>query len=213
MPVYDAILILGGGVRLGGELPPWARSRYDLGLELETGEPIICLSAGTTHRPLVIDEHGFPTFECVAGAQYMMSRGIPASRLFIETASWDTIGNAYFSKVIHVDPAGWRKLLIITSEFHMPRTREIFEWLYGLDPARSYEMHFAPSRDNGFDAETLAARRDKEMQGLSQFRMNTEGVQTLDELHRWLFTRHAAYTPTKSFIHDQRTAEIVKQSY
>jgi uncharacterized SAM-binding protein YcdF (DUF218 family) len=213
MPIYDAILILGGGVRAGGELPPWAKARYDLGLELETGEAFIALSAGTTHRPLVIDEHGFPTFESVAGAQYLMSRGIPGSRLFIETSSWDTIGNAYFSRVIHVEPAGWRKLLIVTSEFHMPRTREIFTWVYGLDQSRSYELHFAESPDTGFDTATLDARRRKELQALRQFQANCAGLRTLRELHAWLFTMHAAYTPAKDFLLDQSTEEIVKQSY
>ena len=35
----------------------------------------------------------------------------------------DTIGNAYFLRATHTDPAGWRNLVVITNEFHMPRTR------------------------------------------------------------------------------------------
>src|SRR5262245_32493778 len=149
MRKYDALLILGGGVRSRGELTPWAKMRHDLALELERGEPIVCLSGGTTHKAPPADEAGYPIFEATAGARYLLSHGVAPERLYVETASWDTIGNAYFSKVIHVDPAGWRTLLVITSVFHSPRTRAIFEWVYGLDPDRSYTLDFAESPDEG----------------------------------------------------------------
>ena len=40
---YDAILILGGGVREGGELPAWSKSRFDLALKRAQGEFFVCL--------------------------------------------------------------------------------------------------------------------------------------------------------------------------
>ncbi len=52
---------------------------------------------------------------------------MPAERIWAETASLDTIGNAYFARVIHTDPAGLRRLLVVNSAFHMPRTRMIFD--------------------------------------------------------------------------------------
>lgn len=32
-------------------------------------------------------------------------------------------------------PRGWRRLAVITSDFHMPRSQAIFEWLFGLQGA------------------------------------------------------------------------------
>ena len=42
------------------------------------------------------------------------------------------VGNAYFALTIHAIPAGWRRLAVVTSDFHMPRTRDLFEAAAGL---------------------------------------------------------------------------------
>jgi hypothetical protein len=213
MATYDAILILGGGVREGGNLPPWAQRRYDLALEIQSGEPLVCLSAATTHRAPPLDEHGFPIFEAVAGARYLFSRGVPAGRLYIEAASWDTIGNAYFAKCMHVDPAGWFKLLVITSAFHMPRSRVVFEWVYGLDPDRKYDLSFVEASDEGLDLTAIEARKRKEAEALEKFRRIADVIHSVPELHRWLFTEHAAYNVTGDSRAHRSTDPGVLSSY
>jgi len=150
MSNYDAILILGGGVHECGKLPLWVEARLQRALDLEQGEPIITLSVGTTHKPPPLDEHGFPIFESVAAASYLADHGIAPERILVEATSYDTIGNAYFSRVIHVDPAGFRRLLIITSAFHMPRTEAVFRWVYGLDaPAGGVRAPFRSDARRG----------------------------------------------------------------
>jgi uncharacterized SAM-binding protein YcdF (DUF218 family) len=106
---YDAILIPGGGVREGGLLPSWVRRRLDRALELHRGEFVIALNAGTPHRPPPLDGNGFPIFESVAAARYLISAGILQELILTETHSYDTIGNAYFSRVIHADPQRLRR--------------------------------------------------------------------------------------------------------
>jgi uncharacterized SAM-binding protein YcdF (DUF218 family) len=187
MNPHDAVLVLGGGVREGGALPSWAEARFDLAFELQPEGPFVCLSAGTTHRPPPLED-GFPIAESVAGARYLLSRGVPASRIRIENASYDTIGNAYFAKVMHVDPCGWCRLLVITTEFHMPRTRAIFEWVFGFERGR-YELDFAASADSG----DVEFRRRKEAEALEGFRRVQPGIRSLRQLHEWLFTDHQAY--------------------
>lgn len=189
--MYDAILILGGGVRERGELPPWVAVRFDLALELARGEPLVCLSAGTTHRPPPIED-GFPIAESVAGSRYLLRRGVPASRIRIENASYDTIGNAYFAKLIHVDPPEWRKLLIITSEFHMPRTQAVFDWIYGFEPGR-YQIDYRATPDCGLAPEHLSLRREKEREALKAFERLRRQLGSLRTVHEWLFTEHEAY--------------------
>ncbi len=196
MATYDAILILGGGVREGGDLPPWAQRRYDVALEIQSGEPLVCLSAATTHRAPPLDEYGFPIFEAFAGARYLFNKGVPRERLYIEAASWDTIGNAYFAKCLHVDPAGWRKLAVVTSAFHMPRSRAIFNWVYGLDPEKKYEITFREAPDDGLDRTMMEARVRKEAEALDVFRGLPGRIRSLPQLHQWLFTEHSAYNVT-----------------
>src|SRR5215831_15708372 len=126
---YDAVIVPGGGVRQGGELSPWVKDRFDVAIERSGKAPIVCLSAGTPHRPNPLDETGRPIFEASAGAHYLLRKGFPAERIYIEAASWDTVGNAYFARTMHTDPSGCRRLLVITSEHHMARTAAIFRWV------------------------------------------------------------------------------------
>src|SRR5215831_13344947 len=118
---YDAVIVPGGGVREGDELPPWVKDRFDVAIERSGEAPIVCLLAGTVHRPNPLDQTGRAIFEASAGAQYLLRKGFPAERIYIELASWDTVGNAYFARTVHTDPSGWRRLLVITSEHHVAR--------------------------------------------------------------------------------------------
>jgi len=198
-------------VREGGELPPWAAARFDLALERQSGEPLVCLSAGTTHRPPPLED-GFPIPESVAGARYLLSRGVSPNRIRVENTSYDTIGNAYFAKLLFVDPSSWTRLLIVTSEFHMPRTRAIFEWVFGLDD-RLYELTFEASPDAGITPDALQFRREKERQGLAGFEQVKQRIQSLHELHEWLFTAHQAYSANGRWKQERSQDPRVVESY
>jgi uncharacterized SAM-binding protein YcdF (DUF218 family) len=191
---YDAILVPGGGVRDGGTLPLWVLRRLELAVELARGAYIVTLSAGTTHRPPPINKRGFPIFEADAGAKYLIGAGVAADRILVERYSYDTIGNAYFSRVVHVDPQGFRRLMVITSEFHLPRTKSVFEWVYGLTPqAADYSLHFEGVPDDGVDRAALEERREKERQGMDALMDLIPRLTTMSDFHRWLFTEHRAY--------------------
>jgi hypothetical protein len=194
MDAYDAILVPGGGVREGGELPLWVKRRFDRVIEIYKNEYVITLSAGTLLKPPPLDDRGFTIFESVAGAQYLIKNGIPPKKILVETCSYDTIGNAYFARVIHVDPRGFIKLLVITSEFHMPRTERIFRWVFGLSPiSSSYELSFEAVSDVGMDEKALKTRKLAEKANIARLTITKSRIHTLEELHKWLFTKHDAY--------------------
>ncbi|MDX1984251.1 MAG: YdcF family protein [Bryobacteraceae bacterium] len=191
---FDAILIPGGGVRPGGVLPPWADARVSLAASLYQGEYLIALSGGTPHRPPPLDEAGFPIFESVAAARRLRELGIPQNRILTETASYDTIGNAYFARVIHTDPAGFRSLAVVTSEFHMPRVERIFQWVFALDAGeRTYQLTFFPAQNAGLNGDTLALRRQKERDSVEQLELTMASLRDLKSLQNWLFLHHSAY--------------------
>lgn len=199
MNTYDAILVPGGGVREGGELPIWVRRRFDKAIEIFDNEYIIALSAGTTLRPPPLDNSGFPVFESVAGANYLVNNGISPKKILIETCSYDTIGNAFFARVIHVDPRKFKKLLIITSEFHMPRTENIFRWVFALQPTfENYELNFLSVTDEGMDKTALVTRKTAEKVNLAKFKLTKKRIRSFDELHKWIFTEHDAYSVSVS---------------
>jgi uncharacterized SAM-binding protein YcdF (DUF218 family) len=195
-PGYDAILVLGGGVRDNGDLPEHAQRRLDLALARQSGEPIVALSAWTAHRPVILAPDGSQVYESIMGARYLIDRGIDPRRIFCETTSYDTIGNAYFSRVQIVEPMGWKRLLIITSRFHMARTEVIFRWIYGLNTA-AYDLQFAASADDGVSAEALSARHAKETTSLQSVELLCRRLTSLRALAAWLFTEHKQYQPVR----------------
>ncbi|RZM75424.1 hypothetical protein DYY88_21055 [Leptolyngbya iicbica LK] len=101
----DAVLIPGGGLSALGEVTPWVQARLERAIALQPAPRwFMPLSAGTTHKPPPLDAHGFPILESVAAAHYLHQRGIEGDRIVPETVSLDTIGNAYFARVQHVEP-------------------------------------------------------------------------------------------------------------
>ena len=60
----------------------------------------------------------------------LISMGVPANSIISENKSRDTVGDAFFSKKIALK-FNWKKLLVITSEYHILRAKKIFQFIYG----------------------------------------------------------------------------------
>lgn len=127
---FDAILVLGGGVPSSLTEPPvYVRQRCDdaasivkrrqagaaIDRKISSTLPILCLSAGTAHMPQLLAVDGLPIWEATSSAAYLQQH-YELDHLFVETTSYDTIGNAFFARTSHTDLAGWRRLLIVTNE-------------------------------------------------------------------------------------------------
>ena len=194
---YDAILIPGGGLLAGGGLPPWTVSRLELAVARWSGELLIPLSAATTHRPLPLDVDGRAIFESLQAARYLRAQGVPPTAIAIESSSYDTIGNAWFSRVLHADPLGLARLLVVTSEFHMARTEACFRWVYGLPPSPVVrELTFEASPNTGLNAEALQARMQREAASAAAVASLARRVTTMEGFHNWLHSEHRAYSVT-----------------
>lgn len=204
---YDAILVPGGGVRAHGELPLWTQRRLNRAIEQRQDACIIALSAGTTHKPPPLDADGYPIFESVAAARYLCQRGVPPEKILVEASSYDTIGNVYFSRMIHIEPLQLKRLLVITSEFHMPRTKSIFKWIYHLEGLpQDYQLFFEAVSDVGIDEEILKARQQKEVKSLQALLETARKIPTLKKFHQWLFQEHGAYAMSTYVIRDSSQA-------
>ena len=168
MNELDCILIPGGGLLPNGSLPAWTIARLDLALTMKKQSRWIgLLSGGTVHKPPPIDIRGFPIFESRQAAAYLIQAGLNPEMIFTEICSYDTIGNAYFSRLLLAEPLQFINILIITSAFHMPRTRAIFEWIYNLPPHPvDYQLSFESVPDQGLSPRALAARTNRENNSL-----------------------------------------------
>lgn len=192
---FDVIFIPGGGLESNGTPHEWVKRRLDQALKLQTGkELLIPLGSGTPHKSPVLDKSGLQIKECVAMADYLVKHGINKKRIFVDKFSDDTIGNGYFSRLFFADPFNFKKILVITSNHHMPRVKAIFEWIYSLTPKKNqYHLDFISVSDVGIDSAVIQARVQKEKRSLRNILILRKKVKTLKDFHRWLFTQHAVY--------------------
>jgi uncharacterized SAM-binding protein YcdF (DUF218 family) len=123
-PEGDAIVLLCGGFR-GGWKPFSASERLAPGtleraaaaykLQKETGLPVV-VSGGA---PFSAEP------EAEATAAYLRELGLPADKLVTEVKSRDTSENAEFTVGICREK-GYKKIILVTSAFHMPRAALLF---------------------------------------------------------------------------------------
>ncbi|GLC46941.1 hypothetical protein PLESTB_001544900 [Pleodorina starrii] len=204
----DAIVVLAGGQTGPDSIPVWVERRLDTALSLQRLQrqpcPILSLGGGTPHKGPYLDTAGFVVHESTACARYLLQRGAAADHLLKEVSSYDTVGNAYFSLTIHAVPAGWRRLAVVTSDFHMPRTAALFASMYGLagrelygDPRR-FELMFVAATDEGiFEHEVLNIRKSKEDASRAAWLHTAEGLTSLRDLHTWLHGTHLCYSVSR----------------
>eukprot|EP00189_Rhodosorus_marinus_P005009 CAMPEP_0113954346 /NCGR_PEP_ID=MMETSP0011_2-20120614/473_1 /TAXON_ID=101924 /ORGANISM="Rhodosorus marinus" /LENGTH=220 /DNA_ID=CAMNT_0000963407 /DNA_START=316 /DNA_END=978 /DNA_ORIENTATION=- /assembly_acc=CAM_ASM_000156 len=192
---YDAVIVPGGGLNDRGQMHPFVEKRLEAALRVDPPPKwFIVLSRGTTHRVPPMDAAGRPIDEATVSANYLISNGAQPTSVLKECWSLDTIGNAYFARYMIVDNLDLRRLLIITSDFHMERTKAIFRWVFDMRPTKLFDLDFHSVSDDGLlSSEALALRREKEAQGLISLQKTMQRVQGPSELAKFLFVEHGAY--------------------
>lgn len=183
--MYDAIIILGGSFTDNGELMPWVFKRLDEATKYSTKYYIVT-SRSTYHKPPVLDERGFPIDECTIMANYLSSKGISANKILKEAWSLDTIGNAYGTLVFHSIPLNLENILVITSDFHMPRSKSIFKVVYGLAQDNCFKLTFISTKSE-------IKISEKEINSLIKWQKDAETFKTIQGLHNFIFGSHNAY--------------------
>ncbi|ELS01516.1 hypothetical protein Xen7305DRAFT_00012200 [Xenococcus sp. PCC 7305] len=132
LPTADAIVVLGGSVHSVAyprTLPDLNehgdRVIYAAKLYNDGKAPLILLSGGR------IDWYGDGSSEAQDTTKILELMGIPSSAMIQEGESVNTYENAIFTQKI-LEEQGLKKIILITSAFHMPRSLKIFQHL-GID--------------------------------------------------------------------------------
>lgn len=184
---YDAIIVLGGSFIDKNTLPEWAEKRLNVAIKHKSScKYFILLSRGSPHKPSPLCDLGHAIDECQIMANYMIERNICPSKIFIESWSMDTIGNAYAALMMHCVPRNLRNILVITSDFHMPRSRSIFEKVFSLFPIKIFSLDF-------LETHSSLEISDKERKGFENWEKEKGKIKNLEELHEFLFQKHEIY--------------------
>lgn len=181
---FDVIIVLGGGNDNYGQPSNSTIKRLDKCIEFlkEKSAKYIILSGGRHNENRVS--------EAKAMADYLISKGL-SKEIFLEEEAKDTISNAYFTKINFLESRKLFKIAVITSDFHIPRTRYIFKKVLG----DSFKISYI-SADSGLSKEVLARLKDKEKKKLSLLKKLIDGIKDGDDksIKKIIEDKHPAYT-------------------
>lgn len=185
----DAIIILGGGLNSDNSLPDISRFRAEKALELfnESVADSIVISGGSGF----LNVTGATQTEASVIRDFLVSKGVSGDVIFLEERSKDTVGNAYFLAKDILVVNGWHNVVVITSEYHLPRTEYCFAVVLGDD----YQIECL-GIDSRLDQEELRRRVDREGKILDVVKMMTVDVKKGDlrTIEHILLTKHPAYS-------------------
>jgi len=138
-----AAVVLGGGLKkieVRGQMcyapEAQAKARLDKAYALfQTGEVDCIITTGkySIAASVEADVVG-PKTEAEVGKQYLLAKaGAQAleGHIFYEAQSVDTTRNAWFVKKCCLEPLGITSCVVVTSDYHIERSRIIFEWILG----------------------------------------------------------------------------------
>jgi len=221
----DAVVVLGGGAPKSLLEPPiYVKPRCDVAAEIynkakESGvkpPTIIALSAGTAHSPQTMNAAGRPVWEAASTAAYLVKNlKIDPKAILMETTSYDTIGNAYFLRTQLSDILGFKKMWIVTSKFHMPRSRAIFEWIFSASGGASegYQLGYIATEDLGRSEEEIKVREEREARSLKNVQKLAVKFPTLKQVALFLLKDHRMYSVEGLFQEDEKVSEALKKTY
>lgn len=184
----DIIIILGGGIEADGSIPGPAKLRVEKGVEL--------LKEGRAPRILMSAKWSFwltmepPRTEAEGMKEYAVELGVNPEQILKEESSKDTVSNAYFTRIEFLEPNNWKNVILVTSDYHMPRSKYIFEKVLG--PDYQIECVASPSGLSEQDFKSHVEREAKTMVTLKKF-ADPIPAGDLEAIKNFLYTKHPGY--------------------
>ena len=120
---------MGGGLNADGSLPEFVENRVDWVVNKHNSSDIILFSAlYSLNVPPKLSKEGFPLSEAHQMAKYFAKKRNCNCQVFLENASFDTIGSAVFIRIHHLDRLrnNLKNLYLVTSDFHIKRADKIY---------------------------------------------------------------------------------------
>lgn len=123
----DALIVLANTMDAQGNLNPESTARANMAAEIfkKLAIPKI-VTCGWDYR----NDSSIRIGE--AFKEYLITNfQINEEKILVEGNSRDTVGDAFFTKINFALPLTWKNILVITSSYHVRRTQEIFNFIYG----------------------------------------------------------------------------------
>jgi len=211
--VTKHIFVLAGGQLKDGSVNAWVKERLDITLKIKKNNEdaiIYCIGGGTYHKNPVHNVYGHVIHESRSCSNYLIKNGIAYEDIKREWGSYDTIANGFFSFTNFILPLKIDECVLITSEFHIERAKEIFSYFKNIFD-HDINITYLSSRNN-MDEELFIIRREREKKSVGSFRDNiVKKYTSIKAFINWFYIEHNAYNCNNvvNTVIDER----IKESY
>jgi SanA protein len=130
IPNADAVLIPGASVVRGGLSPVFA-ARAEQALEL--------YRAGKVKRFLISGDIEPNYDEVTPVRDFLVSEGVPKEHIFLDAQGYDTYSSMYRARWVY----GAKRLIVVSQDFHLPRTVFVGRSL-GIDAYGRHVLRISP---------------------------------------------------------------------
>ena len=201
--IENLICVLAGGLQENGDPHLFVINRLDKAIEVYNTSPdntiILVLGGGTYHKPPYLNSSKFIIHESTSCTLYLYSKGIKSNTIFREWSSYDTIANGFFAFTNYINYLNLKKMHVITSDFHMPRSKIIFNFFNNLFNKNHKILYL--ETPSCLDITTTAIRNKREQESKINFIENiVNKIKTPDEFIYWFYTEHKAYASIINYI-------------
>jgi len=124
----EIAVVLGAGLEPDGSPTETTLVRADAAADLAIERDMAVIAAGSHGDSPARPERSEAAFM----AERLRARGIASSRIFMEDESRDTVANAAYVAERYLAALAPRRLVVVTSPFHIDRSLEIFRMVLGL---------------------------------------------------------------------------------
>lgn len=144
------LIILGGGIK-DNKLNEPTLIRFKRAIEIEKNYDYIICSSDRTYR-----KQGklHVKSEAQIGCDYLVENNVDKNKIILEEKSRDTFSNAFYCRLI-TDKFKYYNLDILTSAFHIDKTRYLFEYTF---PKEEYNLKFIAVDNPNVDLVSLNNR-------------------------------------------------------
>ena len=182
----DAIIILGCSNNEDGSISKLLRTRVDEGIRLyKRGESSKLIMSGKHGLFLHLSGKVPLNSESSVMKKYAESEGVPTEDILIEDESKDTLGNAFFTKIKILEPHSWYNCLVVTSDYHVERTRWLFDFVLGP----KYNLEFIGTDSSCIPAEShlFMSMYSSTIREILRFKQECrkKGIQEKEDDDRW----------------------------
>lgn len=186
--MYDAITVFGGGINPDGSLEENSRVRVKKAIQLWNDKlaPVIVTSGAWASSSVQTPVRT----EAEAMAEFAEQLGCPSGCILKEEQSKETVGNAYFVKTLLAIPRKWHNLVVVAADYHIPRTRQICNKVFGPDYHLTFESASLPM--------TTDERKERDTRELALLSIFNEWVDAQPGDHRAIWEVLSALHPAYS---------------